>query len=452
MTAESSLKDQIESTYRQKTGESARLNARASRTLPMGVTGAAKFYEPYPVYLARSEGGRVWDVDGNEYVDYLMGAGPGILGHRHPLVHGAVTRQLDEITQVLAPTRLEIDFAERLQHHMPYLERIRFTNTGSEAVRTCLRAARAFTRRTGFAKFEGGFHGSDDPFLISGSNTAGDAQTPDPAFDSAGVPSYIADDVLVLPFNDGPRAAQLIDAHHDQLAAVFMEPVAFSTGGAIPASPAFAQAVGEATRRHGILLVFDEVVTSLRMGLSGAPRYLGVTPDLSAIGKAVGGGFPLGAMGGRADVMDEVLGRPSLENGKRIFHSGTFTGNPVSLAAGLAALQVIETEPVLERIDALAERLREGLRRLFAAYEVSAHVTGVRSVFQVHFSEAEPRSRRDMLQGNRELTRLFLLGLVAEGVLWPPIHPGVTSYGHTEDDIDRSLAAAERLMPMFEAR
>jgi glutamate-1-semialdehyde 2,1-aminomutase len=335
---------------------------------------------------------------------------------------------------------------------MPYLERIRFTNTGSEAVRTCLRAARAFTGRTGFAKFEGGFHGSDDPFLISGANTAGDAQTPSPAFDSAGVPSYIADDVLVLPFNDGPRAAQLIDAHHDQLAAVFMEPVAFSTGGAIAASPAFAHAVAEATRRHGILLVFDEVVTSLRMGLSGAPSYLGVTPDLSSIGKAVGGGFPLGAMGGRAEVMEAVLGRPSLENGKRIFHSGTFTGNPVSLAAGLAALQVMETEPVLERIDALAERLRGGLRRLFAAYEVGAHVTGVRSVFQVHFSETEPRSRRDMVQGNRELTRLFLLGLVTEGVLWPPIHPGVTSYGHTEDDIDRSLAAAERLMPMFEAR
>ncbi len=452
MTADGSLKDQIESSYRQKTGESARLNARASRTLPMGVTGSAKFYEPYPVYLARSEGGRVWDVDGNEYVDYLMGAGPGILGHRHPRVHRAVTQQLDEITQVLAPTRLEIEFAERLQHHMPYLERIRFTNTGSEAVRTCLRAARAFTGRTGFAKFEGGFHGSDDPFLISGANTAGDAQTPSPAFDSAGVPSYIADDVLVLPFNDGLRAAQLIDAHHDQLAAVFMEPVAFSTGGAIAASPAFAHAVAEATRRHGILLVFDEVVTSLRMGLSGAPGYLGVTPDLSAIGKAVGGGFPLGAMGGRAEVMDAVLGRPSLENGKRIFHSGTFTGNPVSLAAGLAALQVMETEPVLERIDALAERLRGGLRRLFAAYEVGAHVTGVRSVFQVHFSETEPRNRRDMVQGNRELTRLFLLGLVTEGVLWPPIHPGVTSYGHTEDDIDRSLAAAERLMPMFEAR
>jgi glutamate-1-semialdehyde 2,1-aminomutase len=452
MIADGNLKDQIESIYRGKTSNSARLNARASGVLPLGVSGAAKFYEPYPIYLARSDGGRAWDVDGNEYVDFLMGAGPGILGHRHPLVHDAVRQQLDEITQVLAPTQLEVEFAERLRHHMPYLERIRFTNTGSEAVRTCLRAARAFTGRTGFAKFEGGYHGSDDPFLISGANTAGSAETPSPAFDSAGVPSYIADDVLVLPFNDGPRAAELIEIHHDRLAAVFLEPVAFSTGGAIPASRDFVASVRKVTQRHDILLVFDEVVTSLRMGLNGAPSYLGVAPDLSAIGKAVGGGFPLGAMGGRAEVMDAVLGRESLTNGKRIFHSGTFTANPISIAAGLAALRVLETEPVLERIDALAERFRQGLRRLFAAFEVNAHVTGVRSIFQVHFSEAEPRSRRDMLQGNREMTRLFLLGLVAEGVLWPPIHPGVTSYGHTEDDIDQSLAAAERLMPMFEAR
>jgi len=451
MISDGTLKDKIESAYRGKTGKSAGLNARASNILPMGVSGAAKFYEPYPVYLARAEGGQVWDVDGNEYVDYLMGAGPGILGHRHPLVHRAVKQQLDEITQVLAPTELEIEFAERLRHHMPYLERIRFTNTGSEAVRTCLRAARAFTGRTGFAKFEGGFHGSDDAFMISGTNTAGPAATPNPAFDSAGIPSYVADDVLVLPYNDAARAAELIDLHRDRLAAVFMEPVAFSTGGAIPASRDFVESVRKVTERHGILLVFDEVVTSLRMGLKGAPAYLGVVPDLSAIGKAVGGGFPLGAMGGRAEVMDEVLGRPSLANGKRIFHSGTFTANPISIAAGMAALRVLETEPVLERIDALAERLRQGLRRLFTAYEVNAHVTGVRSIFQVHFSETEPRSRRDIVQGDRELTRLFLLGLVAEGVLWPPIHPGVTSYGHSDVDIDRSLAAAERLMPLFEA-
>jgi glutamate-1-semialdehyde 2,1-aminomutase len=452
MISDGAIRDQIESRYRGKTRKSAQLNARASRTLPLGVSGGAKFYEPYPIYLARSEGGRVWDVDGNEFVDFLMGAGPAILGHRHPAINAAVTQQLGEITQVLAPTELEVEFAERLQRHMPYLERIRFTNTGSEAVRTCLRAARAFTGRTGFAKFEGGFHGSDDAFLISGTNTAGAPEAPSPAFDSAGIPQSVADDVVVLPYNDGPRAAELIELHHDRLAAVFMEPVAFSTGGAIPASRAFVESVRQVTQRHGILLVFDEVVTSLRMGLDGAPGYLGVTPDLSAIGKAVGGGFPLGAMGGRAEVMDAVLGRPSLTNGKRIFHSGTFTANPVSMAAGMASLHILETEPVLERIDALAERLRQGLRRLFSAYEVNAHVTGVRSIFQVHFSEAEPRSRRDIVQGNRELTRLFLLGLVAEGVLWPPIHPGVTSYGHNEADIDRSLAAAERLMPMFEAR
>jgi glutamate-1-semialdehyde 2,1-aminomutase len=450
-TGETAIAERINATYLARTPASQRAFERATGVLPQGVSGGAKLYDPYPVYLARANGGHVWDVDGNRYVDFLMGAGPNILGHRHPAVQDAVTRQLGEIAQTLAPTLLEANLAERLRAHMPYLERIRFTNTGSEAVRTCLRAARAFTGRTGLAKFEGGFHGSDDPFLISGRSVAGFPDRPAPALDSAGIPSYVADDVLVLPYNDGPRAAALIDEHAAGLAAVFMEPVAFSTGGAIAASPEFARLVREATERNGVLLVFDEVVTCFRMGLEGSPAYLGVRPDLSAVGKAIGGGFPLAAMGGRAEVMEAVLGRPSLSNGKRIFQSGTFTGNSVSLAAGLATLEVIETEPVLAKIDALAERFRTGLRTLFAKYEVNAHVTGVRSVFQVHFGEHEPTSRRDILQGNTELVRLFLLGLVAEGVLWPPIHPGVTAYTHSEEDIDQALEAADRILPMFEA-
>jgi glutamate-1-semialdehyde 2,1-aminomutase len=449
-TREKAIAERVEATYLRRTPASQRAFEQASAILPQGVSGSAKLYDPYPVYLARSEGGHVWDVDGNDYVDFLMGAGPNILGHRHPAVHDAVSRQLGEITQTLAPNLLEAEFAERLRAHMPYLERIRFTNTGSEAVRTCLRAARAFTGRTGLAKFEGGFHGSDDPFLVSGRSVAGSPDRPAPAFDSAGIPGYLTDDVLVLPYNDGPQAAALIDEHATELAAVFMEPVAFSTGGAIAAKPEFARLVREATTRNGILLVLDEVVTCFRMGLEGSPAYLGITPDLSAVGKAIGGGFPLAAMGGSAEVMEAVLGRPSHTNGKRIFQSGTFTGNAVSLAAGLATLDVIEHEPVLEKIDGLAERLRGGLRTLFAAYEVNAHVTGVRSVFQVHFGEREPANRRDIVQENTELVRLFLLGLVAEGVLWPPIHPGVTAYTHSEDDVDRALQAAERILPMFE--
>jgi glutamate-1-semialdehyde 2,1-aminomutase len=446
------LTDRIEATYRERTPGSSTLFERAQHVLPMGTSGSAMFYRPYPVYLAGAEGGLVWDVDGNQYVDYLMGAGPNILGHRHPAVHAAVAAQMEQITQTLTPTRLQVELAERIQGHMPYIERLRFTNTGSEAVRSCLRAARAFTGRTGVAKVEGGFHGTDDPFVISTSSVAGPADAPVPALESSGVPGYIADDVLVLPFNDAEGAARLIAERADSLAAVFMEPVAFSTGGALPIEPAFARRIREVTKRFGILLVFDEVVTCYRMGLGGAPSYLGVTPDLSALGKALGGGFPLAAMGGSAQVMETVLGEESFHNRKRIFQSGTFTGNAVSVAAGHAVLTVLEQEPVLETIDALGERLRRGLQQLFDAYGVHGQVTGDRSIFQLHFTERPPRSRRDIVAGDLEGLRLFLLGMVAEGVLWPPIHPGVTAYSHTPEQIDRSLAAAERLLPLFAAR
>jgi len=449
--ANSVLKETVEAIYRARTPGSERLHEESSEVLPMGVSGAAKYYAPYPAFLERAEGGHVWDVDGNLYVDLLMGAGPNLLGHRPPSIIDAVRRQLDQATQLLAPTRLELSLARRLQGHMPYLERIRFTNTGSEAVRTCLRAARAYSGRTGLAKLEGGFHGSDDPFLVSTGSVGGAAERPVPSPASAGVPGYVLEDVLVLPFDDVARSVELVEERADRLAAVFLEPVAFSTGGAIPVSADLARALRQVTARHGILLVFDEVVTCYRMGLGGGAAYLGVEPDLSAVGKAIGGGFPLAAMGGRAEVMDAVVGPRSAGEGRQVFQSGTYTGNPVSLAAGLAVLDVLEGEPVLERIDALAEQLRAGLRRVFRQHRIAAHVSGVGSVFQVHFAASQPCNRRDILAGDLELTRLFLLGLVGEGVLWPPIHPGVTAYAHSDEDIHRVLEAADRVAGLFVA-
>lgn len=417
--------------------------------LPLGIGGIAKWYAPYPVYIDRGEGSSVWDLDGHRYVDVLMGAGPNLLGHRYPFVQEAVERQLRALVQSLAPTTLEAELAERLRSCMPYLERIRFTNTGSEAVRTCLRAARAFTGRTTVAKVEGAYHGSDDPFLMSTGSVAGPADRPRPSPESAGIPSSVQDDVLVLPPNEPTRAVELIEAWADRLAAVVLEPVMFSTGGGVETPPDYAQAIREVTLRYGIVLIFDEVVTCYRMGLAGAPAYLGVVPDLSAIGKAVGGGMPLSAMGGRAELMEAVLGIDSVMNGKRIFQSGTFTGNPVSLASGLATLDVLEREPVLERIDALGDRLRTGLQGALARQGLLGHVTGTRSIFQLHLTETVPRSRREALQGDLERLRLFLLGMVTRGVLWPPIHPGVTAYTHGDDDVDAVIEAAEELAALF---
>ena len=449
MRSHEPLRRKVDNLYRERTGGSRTLWEESSGVLPMGVSGAAKFYEPYPVALASGQGGRVTDVDGNEYIDFLMGAGSSLLGHCHPAVVAAVRDQAGRLATVLAPTPLEARYAERLRGLMPYLERVRFANTGSEAVRTALRVARAVTGKTRYAKFEGNFHGSDDYFLVSGGSrrVAGEPDRPMPVFDSAGVPNRIAEEVLVLPYNDAENAVSLISDNASELAAVVMEPVAFSTGGAVAADRDFARAVRRITARHDIVLIFDEVVTCLRLGTGGAPGYLGVTPDLSCLGKAIGGGLPLSAVGGRADVMEEVLGPESIARGTRIFHSGTFTGNPLSLAAGVAVLDVLEAEPVLAHLDHLGGRLLATLQEVLDSHRMG-QMAGFGSIFQLHFTDAPPRNRRDVLAGDHDLLAAVLLGLCAHGMLWPPVHPGVVAYGHTEADIELLAVALDTVLGM----
>lgn len=444
-----SLRRRIEALYRERTPGSRALWEESSGILPMGVSGAAKFYDPYPVVPATGVGGHVTDVDGNDYVDFLMGAGSSLLGHSHPHVAAAVREQIGRLATVMAPITNEHRFAERLREMMPYLERVRFANTGSEAVRTALRAARAATGKTRYGKFEGNYHGSDDYFLVSSGSrqVAGPPHRPRPVFDSAGVPDRIAEEVLLLPYNDAENAAALISENAGDLAAVVMEPVAFSTGGGVVADRHFAEAVREATGRHGIVLIFDEVVTGLRMGTAGAPGFLGVTPDLSCLGKAIGGGLPMAALGGRVDIMEAVLGADSIAKGTRIFHSGTFTGNPLSVAAGMAVLDVLEREPVLEHIDYLGARLRSTLQEVLDFHGMG-QMTGFGSIFQLHLTPAPPRNRREILAGDFGLLSVVLLGMCAHGILWPPVHPGVLAYGHTEADIDRSATALDTVLGM----
>ena len=432
--------------YRARTARSHELWTRASGVFPDGVSGAAKYFSPYPVFLRDADGARALDVDGNEYVDLLMGAGPMLLGHKHPAVVEAVREQVARMTNPMMPVEASIELAERIRGHMPYLERLRFVNTGSESTRSAVRVARAATGRTKIAKCEGNFHGSDETFLVSTHTHAveGPDTAPVAVPDYAGMAPDLADGVLVLPYNDPDAAVALIGAHADELAAVIMEPVAFSSGGGVPATREFARAVRDATAAHGIALIFDEVLCAYRMGLAGAPAYLGVTPDLATIGKAVGGGMPLGAFGGRTDIMEAALGPDAGE--RKVFQSGTFTENPVSVAAGLAVLDVLEREPVLERADRAGERLRQGLQAEFDARDVPAVVTGVASILQVHIGATGISNRRDVLRSDLEAVRDFLLGMVAHGVLWPPVHPAVTSGAHTDEDVEHVLAAARAVL------
>jgi glutamate-1-semialdehyde 2,1-aminomutase len=415
---------------------------------PGGVSGAAKFFAPFPLFIRSASGAHVIDSDGNEYVDLLMGAGPMLFGHGRPEILDAIRDQLGRMTNPMMPVERSIELAERIRGHMPYLERLRFTNTGSEATRSALRVARAATGRTLIAKCEGNYHGSDEVFLVSAHThaIAGPDDRPEAVADYPGVAPDIADEVVVIPYNDPEAARRLIGERADELAAVIMEPVAFSSGGGVPATAEFARAVRDVTTANDIPLIFDEVLCAYRLGLGGAPAYVGVTPDLSAIGKAVGGGMPLGAFGGRADLMEAALAADTPS--RRIFQSGTFTENPVAIAAGHAALDLLEREPVLERANHAADRLRSGLAAEFASRGTAAVVTGVGSILQVHFGTTSVHDRRDVLRSDLEATRSFLLGLVAHGVLWPPVHPAVTSSAHTDADIDAVLGATQAVLDL----
>ncbi|MDO8212663.1 aspartate aminotransferase family protein [Conexibacter sp. CPCC 206217] len=439
-----------EARYRAGRTRSQALSRQASGVFPQGVSGAAKHFDPFPIFVASAGGSHVADVDDNDYVDLLMGAGPMLLGHGHPAVVEAIREQVARMTNPMMPIERSMLLAERIRGHMPYLERLRFANTGSEATRSAVRVARAATGRRLIAKCEGNFHGSDDTFLVSthSRRLAGSDARPEPVADYAGLAPDVLDGVILLPFNDVQAAVEIIHHHAADLAGVIMEPVAFSSGGAVPATREFAAAVRAATRRHAIALIFDEVLCAYRMGLAGAPAYLGVAPDLATIGKAVGGGMPLAAFGGSAEWMEAALGTEA--GARKIFQSGTFTENPVSIEAGLAVLDVLENEPVLERADAIAELMREGLQRELDAHGEEAVVTGAGSIFQVHFGAREIRNRRDVLRSELERTRAFLLGLVAHGVLWPPIHPAVTSGAHDEDDVELLLEATRAVLSAAE--
>lgn len=436
----------VEHNYAARTPSSGSTWSDALDVFPYGVSGQAKIVSPHPIFVESARGSRVTDVDGRDYVDLLMGAGPLLIGHSHPDVVAAIQRQVAKMTNPMMPTRLSLDYARRLQDHMPYLERLRFTNTGSEATRSAVRVARAATGRTKIAKFEGNYHGSDDWALVSTHVTSpqGSRLRPEAVVDYAGMSPRLADEVVVLPFNQAEAAVAMLDEHGPDLAAVILEPVAFSSGGGVPAERGFVRAVREAADKHGIVLIFDEVLCALRLGLGGAPSYLGVVPDLAAAGKAIGGGMPLALFGGRQDLMEATLGPGAGD--RRIFQSGTFTENPVSIVAGAATLTVLETTDALMRADTAAEAIRRGLRDVFARHGVPAAVNGVASIIQMHAGVESVQDRRDVLDGDIELTRKILLGMTAGGVLWPPVHPAVTSGAHTDRDVDRVLSVFDGVL------
>lgn len=391
---------------------SAALHERAKAVMPGGNTRTTVHLSPHPTYLAHGAGARVRDVDGNDYLDCINNFTALIHGHAHPATMAAVRDQLSHGVSFGAPTPWEIPLAALLASRLPGAARIRFVNSGTEAVMMAIKAARAFTGRPAILKIEGAYHGAYDPAEASLEIPSPDA--PMAAYPYArGAPESMLRDVHVAPFNDPAAIARILGAHGGAIAAVLIDPMP-NRAGLIPASPDFLDAVFEGARKAGALVIFDEVI-SFRLGAAGAQGLWGARPDLTALGKIMGGGFPVGAVAGREAVMsvfDPTGGAPALP------HGGTFNANPVTMRAGLATMEALEQED-FARLDALGDRLRAGVGEALARHALPGRCVGRASLFKIHFTEAEITDYRSVRPDARAKARLAALhrGLMTRGVL-----------------------------------
>lgn len=410
--------------YPDPSSRSQALHTRAKRTLPGGNTRTTVYLSPYPVYAAQGAGCRVHDVDGNELIDCINNFTALIHGHAHPVLAAAAHRQIDLGTAFGMPTESEIALAELLAERVPGIEHIRFTNSGTEAVMMALKAARAYTGRPKIAKVEGAYHGSYDhaeTSLDASPANWGEATAPASVAHSQGTPAGVTADVVILPFNDCQATEALLRTHASSLAGVLIDLLPNRVG-LIPASAEYLRMLRRVTTELGMLLIVDEVIT-LRLAPGGAQARLGVTPDLTTVGKIMGGGFPVGGVAGRADVMavfDPSAGRPAVP------HGGTFSANPVSMVSGLAAMQLLD-EAAYAQLDRHGDMLRQGLNQAFADTGIAGQATGLGSLVKLHLKAETLTSYRDaypspqqaqaMARFNREMLNRGVLmasyGLIA---------------------------------------
>jgi glutamate-1-semialdehyde 2,1-aminomutase len=414
---------------------------RARKLMPAGIGGQSQYRLPHPIYLSRANGSRVYDTDGHEYIDYMIGAGSLSLGHGHPSVVRAVRKVLEASVPNLAATEDQLELALRLQRYFPSMERIRFTPSGTEANQALIRLARAFTGRDRIAKFEGGYHGQAENMLVSVSAyepARGPATRPNAVPYHSRIPQDVLRLTTVLPFNNIEATVRLIEEQASEIAMALAEPI-LGFGGAIPADPEYLRALRDVTRKHGILLAFDEVITGFRFRMGGAQHHYDVKPDLTVLGKVIAGGYPLAAFGGRADVMDLL----SIEShpDDYVFQSGTFSATPLSVAAGLASLMMIEDSDIFIKVNALGEHLRAGLKRVIEEAGYPVQVTGVGPLFHTHFTEQPVRDARAACDADEARLSDLHLRLLGRGIFVYQGHVSFVSAAHSEQDIEDTIKA-----------
>ncbi len=420
--------------------QSDQLFAEALQFIPGGVNSPVRAFRAvggHPFFVNRAKGARVWDVDGNEYLDYVGTWGPAILGHAHPRIIDAVRAAAQHGTSFGIPNPLEVTLAKMICAWVPSVHKVRMCNSGTEATMSAIRLARGFTKRDKIIKFDGCYHGHADSLLVKAGSGALTFGNPD----SAGVPAAFTQHTIVLPFNDPAAVTAALAANQGQIAGIIVEPVPGNAGLYLP-KPGYLEFLREVTAAAGALLIFDEVMTGFRLAKGGAQERFGITPDLTCFGKVIGGGLPVGAFGGRAEIMD------CLAPVGPVYQAGTLSGNPLAMAAGIAALEELAASDAYAKLEQLGADLEAGLKRAAEAAGVPVQFNRCGSMFCGYFTSEPVQNLADAMKSDRARFAKYFHGMLAEGIYLAPsqFEAGFLSTAHTAADIEQTVNAAARVM------
>ncbi|MDC4206372.1 MAG: glutamate-1-semialdehyde 2,1-aminomutase [Candidatus Manganitrophus sp.] len=421
-----------------KREKSAALFQEAEKRIPGGVNSPVRAFKSVggnPLFIKKAKGSKIVDADGNRFIDYVLSWGPMIVGHAHPKVVEAIKKAAENGTSFGAPTALEIDLAKSVQANFPLMERVRFVNSGTEATMSAIRLARAFTRRNKIIKFEGCYHGHADSLLVKAGSGATTLGIPD----SPGVHPDLARDTITLPFNNLKLLQKTLEQEGNQIACVIVEPVPGNMGTIVP-EDGYLPGLRELTRPFGTVLIFDEVMSGFRIAPGGAQERYGIRPDLTCLGKIIGGGLPVGAYGGKREIMEMVAPVGP------VYQAGTLSGNPIAMAAGLATLSLLKDLSVYEKLERRAADLAEGLADAARKAKISVQINRVASQMTLFFNSNKVADYTTALQSDRDRFSKFFLALLEQGVYLPPsqFEAFFLSTAHSPSDIEQTVAAAYR--------
>ena len=421
------------------TDNSKKIYKKAKESIPGGVNSPVRAFQSvdkeYPIFIKRGSGSKLYDEDGNEYVDMIGSWGPMILGHNYPQVLEVVKRELENGTSFGLPTKKEVELAELVKSCFPSIEKLRLTTSGTEAAMASVRLARAFTGKNKIIKFEGCYHGHSDSLLVK----AGSGLLTFEHQDSNGITEGVVKDTITLPFGDFEKLKETLENNKD-IACVIIEPIPANMG-LIETEKEYLEKVREITQKENIVLIFDEVISGFRVSLGGAQKIFGITPDLTILGKIIGGGYPVGGFGGKREIMDLIS---PVGN---VYHAGTLSGNPISVAAGIETISILKENPeIYENINKKTENLVNKINELIKKYDISATVNYFGSLFTIFFAKEKVKTLEDAMNTNSEFYSIYFNTMLENGVIVPPskYEAHFVSYIHNDEDMEKMLAGVEK--------